>query len=78
MLWGCLSKLGLGPLVALEGSQNQHTHIEIVKEYVIPEIEEARKLTGGDRVSGHLNLNKSTVGVNRMQRFLQGLHFSSL
>jgi transposase len=42
MFWGCFSVLGLGPLVALEGNQNQHTYKELLKEYLVPEIRAAK------------------------------------
>jgi transposase len=42
MFWGCFSLFGTGPLVALEGSQNQHTYKELLEEYLVPEIEAAR------------------------------------
>jgi transposase len=44
MFWGCFSKFGLGPLVALEGVQNQDTYIELLQNYVLPEIETAREI----------------------------------
>jgi transposase len=34
--------LGLGPLVALKGTQNQHTYKELLQHYLIPEIQVAR------------------------------------
>ena len=42
MFWGCFSTLGLGPLVALEGNQNQHTYIDLLKKHLLPEIRAAR------------------------------------
>ena len=44
MFWGCISLWGIGPLVALEGSQNSDTYIELLKTYVIPELEAANSL----------------------------------
>jgi transposase len=41
MFWGCFSSQGLGPLVALEGMQNQHSYIELLKEHLVPEIQAA-------------------------------------
>ena len=48
MFWGCFSARGLGPLVALEGSQNQETYIQLLKEYVLPEIKTAKDEFGVD------------------------------
>jgi len=42
MFWGVFSIWGFGPLVALEGTQNQHTYVELLKEYLVPEINFAR------------------------------------
>jgi transposase len=41
MFWGCFSKLGLGPLVAIEGTMNSEKYIEILSDYVLPEIQAA-------------------------------------
>jgi transposase len=38
MFWGCFSKLGLGPLVALEGTMNAEKYIELLKDTIIPEL----------------------------------------
>jgi transposase len=46
MFWGCFSKLGLGPLVALEGNQNGTTYKELLKEVLLPELAAAdREMT---------------------------------
>jgi transposase len=39
MFWGNMTFHAYGPLVTLEGSQNQHTYIQLLKDYVIPEFE---------------------------------------
>lgn len=46
MFWGCFSYFGLGPLVALEGMQNQHTYIDLLKDYLIDELQAAREQYG--------------------------------
>ena len=38
MFWGCFSKLGLGPLVALEGNMNAQNYLELLKDIVLPEL----------------------------------------
>lgn len=48
MFWGCFSSLGLGPLVALEGSQNRFTYIETLRQYLLPQLEIARSDFGLD------------------------------
>ena len=48
IFWGCISIYGVGPLVALEGSQNQHTYKDLLNDYLIPEIEAAREVFGVD------------------------------
>jgi transposase len=55
MFWGCFSKMGLGPLVVLEGSQNKETYLKLLKEYVIPEIEVARELSEEEILFMHDN-----------------------
>jgi len=41
MFWGCFSKLGLGPLVALEGTMNSQNYVELLRDYVVPELNAA-------------------------------------
>jgi len=41
MFWGCFSKIGLGPLVALEGSQTADTYISLLEDVLLPELEAA-------------------------------------
>lgn len=41
MFWGCFSKLGLGPLVALEGSMNAQNYLELLRDIVLPELNAA-------------------------------------
>ena len=41
MFWGCFSKLGLGPLVALEGTMNSQNYLELIKDTLLPEINAA-------------------------------------
>ncbi len=38
MFWGCFSKLGLGPLVALDGNMNARNYLELLKDTVLPEL----------------------------------------
>jgi hypothetical protein len=38
MFWGCFSKLGLGPLVALEGSMNAQSYLQLLKDTILPEL----------------------------------------
>jgi transposase len=38
MFWGCFSKVGLGPLVALEGNMTGEKYIELLKTTLIPEL----------------------------------------
>jgi len=42
MFWGCFSGCALGPLIALEGSQNQYTYRQLLQDYLLPEIEAAK------------------------------------
>ena len=43
MFWGAFSRSALGPLVAIEGTMNAESYIDILKEYVIPELAAAGK-----------------------------------
>jgi len=38
MFWGCFSKLGLGPLVALEGNMNAEKYVGLLRDTIIPEL----------------------------------------
>ena len=44
MFWGCMSRLGFGPLIAIEGSMNQHEYIQMLEEQVVPEIRAANAI----------------------------------
>ena len=39
MFWGCFSRMGLGPLVALEENLNATTYIELLETALLPELE---------------------------------------
>ena len=41
MFWGCFSKLGLGPLVALQGTMNAQNYVELLRDTVLPELSAA-------------------------------------
>ena len=38
MFWGCFSKLGIGPLVAIDGSMNSEKYISLLKDHLLPEL----------------------------------------
>lgn len=38
MIWGCFLKVGLGPLVALEGSMTGDKYAELLKDVLLPEL----------------------------------------
>jgi transposase len=46
MFWGFFSFHGLGPLVPLVGSQNQHTYLETVRQHLVPYMERFRDQQG--------------------------------
>ena len=50
MFWGCFSSFGLGPLVALDGSLNQWGYIDLLRDFLIPEIEAAKFLYNVDLI----------------------------
>ena len=68
MFWGCFSDLGVGPLVALEGSQNQDTYLELLRDYVIPELLVAREQYG--TVLTFMQDNAPCHKANRVTEFL--------
>ena len=41
MFWGCFSKVGLGPLVALEGNMTGERYIKLLQDTLIPELQVA-------------------------------------
>ncbi len=43
MFWGCISKLGKGPLLVVEGTMNAQKYIEILKSELIPEMNFVRE-----------------------------------
>ncbi|MEY4861805.1 MAG: hypothetical protein RL059_1509 [Bacteroidota bacterium] len=43
MLWGCVSFHAYGPLVALEGTQNSRTYLELLQTVVLPEMTEGAR-----------------------------------
>ena len=47
MFWGCISKHGAGPIVALKGNQKGIDYLQTIKEQNIPEIQEAQQLYHG-------------------------------
>ena len=50
MFWGCFSIWGLGPLVVVEGTQNQHTYKVMLKRHLLPEIVAAKRYFDVDMV----------------------------
>ena len=50
MFWGCFSIWGLGPLVVVEGTQNQHTYKAMLKRHLLPEIVAAKRYFDVDMV----------------------------
>ena len=73
MFWRFFSAFGLGPLVALEGNQNQHTYLDTLRDYLVPEIEAVREL-GVDMVfmqdnapCHKTNLVMNFLATNRIQ-----------
>ena len=36
MVWGCFSWWGMGPLVVVEGTLNQHGYVELLREHLVP------------------------------------------
>jgi transposase len=43
MFWGCFSKVGLGPLVALEGNMTGEKYIKLLQDILIPELQAANR-----------------------------------
>jgi hypothetical protein len=43
MFWGCFSKVGLGPLVALEGNMTGEKYVELLRDTILPELEAANR-----------------------------------
>ena len=41
--WGCFSRVGLSPLVALDGNMTGEKYINLIRDVVIPEIEAANR-----------------------------------
>ena len=76
MFWGCFSAFGLGSLVALEGNQNQHSYLETLKEYLLPEIIAAQREFGINMV--FMQDNAPCRKTNLVLNFLQENNISTL
>lgn len=50
MFWGCISKHGVGPLITIDGTMDQHQYLEVLKDYFIPELRAAEVKFGGNWV----------------------------
>ncbi|KAI3639788.1 hypothetical protein MIR68_002102 [Amoeboaphelidium protococcarum] len=48
MFWGCFSFFGLGPLVALDDNMNADYYLQILEEFVKPEINASKEVHGVD------------------------------
>jgi hypothetical protein len=48
MFWGCISKHGRGPLLAIDGTLNGIKYIEVLRNELLPEIEYARETFGAN------------------------------
>jgi hypothetical protein len=48
LFWGCFSNFGLGPLVVIDGSMDASKYLEILKHYVLPELQVAKESFGVD------------------------------
>ena len=55
MFWGCFSFWNWGPLVALEGYVNARAYVDILREYLIPELEEYLSMGFEDMLFMHDN-----------------------
>lgn len=40
MFWSCISKYGVGPLVPIEGTVNSDKYIDLLKEHLLPYLDE--------------------------------------
>jgi transposase len=68
MFWGCFSSLGLGPLVALEGNQNQDSYLATLREFLLPEIETAR-----DKFNVQMTFMQDNAPCHKTQKVLNFL-----
>jgi len=46
MFWGCFSRLGFGPLVAIDGNMDSEKYIKLIEDILIPEINAAKEEFG--------------------------------
>jgi len=51
MFWGCFSKYGPGPLLAIDGMMNSDVYISVLRRKVIPEL--SKRFPNGDGVFQH-------------------------
>ena len=48
MFWGCFSKHAFGPIVNVNGSMNGEKYKQFIEEYLLPELDAAKHLIGGN------------------------------
>ncbi len=67
MFWGCFSRFGVGPLVALEKSMDSDVYVEILREFVFPQVKTIKKEFGVDMVfmqdNARCHTSKKTTDV---------------
>jgi transposase len=76
MFWGCFSRLGVGPLVVVEGSMNSQTYIEIIRDYLLDEIKAAKESFGVDMI--FMQDNAPAHKSNAVTRFFQQRNIQTL
>ena len=48
MFWGCISEHGTGPLITIDGTMDSEQYLEVLKKQLLPELEVAKELFGGE------------------------------
>jgi hypothetical protein len=76
MFSGCISVWEIGPLVALEGSQNQHTYCEMLKNHFIDEFKAAKQEFGID--FQFMQDNAPCHKTQKVREFLRSHHWNGL
>ena len=71
MFWGSMTYYAYGPLIPLEGSQNQHTYIQLLKDLVLPEFEASTHLRQELKSFWPRNSLSSSIGPLRVPICLQ-------
>jgi hypothetical protein len=69
MFWGCMTRQAYGPLVVIDGTMDGRKYLELLKEYVLPEIEASSVTIVFQQDNAPCHKRKSVMSFLSEQRF---------